>query len=606
MARTVSVVSSMVVFVLAVAGPARAGSPPCETTLLKESAALQRLVLSRLARCRSDVLLGHLLPLTDCTTHDPTGAVAAAKARFQSRVQAACDDAALASLAYPGPCPDLGGPPFTASDAVACIVGLTDDAAETIVMRGAPASIPLDAADTECERALLAASAKHARRHTTLLTKCLLSGGGRACGSRLNPTATEERYFTRVNKKCVGVKDLDFVDVLGYGAVCSGEGGMRGVASCLASDARCLVESVLPATHPRARAALDGAGRSGEFVCAGVSAAQIAFPLTMRVDVDFLAPACSETLEFSGMALLEVGSQLASSVETEIVALALSGTSACLAGPVTLGVAPSPPSAGTIDGIVGGIGGLEQGNANLSLHAALDTPLGPLGNLVPMAFTGAVTSLPPSPGTSIVFGGPPAPLVDDTSTVRGTITAAEATAEASPDCCDLKSFTKSGDEYDDSDGSSHKKIKFTFMVNDGKDPRRCILVNWLQGSFRKGDGTFFPVRSYDMTVDTNFPTKSVDSKDTDPAYWSRGGARWRYVAENATTASATDDPGPALRSEHGAIYAMKFEMCVYCIDDVPATAPQSGAGIGTAKACLPWEYSVVVGADGSFTHPALP
>lgn len=179
--------------------------------------------------------------------------------------------------------------------------------------------------------------------------------------------------------------------------------------------------------------------------------------------------------------------------------------------------------------------------------------------------------------------------------------------ERKKSCCDLVSFEvePETDKYIDKDGESHKRIKFKFKVKKGADPKKCVLVNWEKGFFKNGDGTYFrETQQGNAGTPINYPKWQVDTVDTDPIYWSQPGSRWNYVSEGDDTYSATDDPGPALSTEHGAEYAMQFRMCIYCIDDVPEKKTDH---VITSKAikCIDWEYSVKVGKDGTFTHPKL-
>jgi hypothetical protein len=171
------------------------------------------------------------------------------------------------------------------------------------------------------------------------------------------------------------------------------------------------------------------------------------------------------------------------------------------------------------------------------------------------------------------------------------------------DCCELVSFNADDPGYNDN-GESHKKIKFKFKVKAGSDPKKCILVQWCKGSFKQGNGKPFTATHQDKNTPIDFSDWTIDTVDTDPAYWSKDGSRWNYDSEGDDTYSATDDPGPATSSEHGAVYAMKFKMCIYCIDEVPEKKVN---GTITAKAikCIEWQYSVKVANDGAFTHPDL-
>jgi hypothetical protein len=90
--------------------------------------------------------------------------------------------------------------------------------------------------------------------------------------------------------------------------------------------------------------------------------------------------------------------------------------------------------------------------------------------------------------------------------------------------------------------------------------------------------------------------------DADPVYWSDAGGRWNY-ASTPHGFYATDSPGPARSSQHGAEFALQFQMGLYRLADLPATT--TGTIGATPLAMVPWQYSVKVDAAGRFTHPAL-
>ena len=46
----------------------------------------------------------------------------------------------------------------------------------------------------------------------------------------------------------------------------------------------------------------------------------------------------------------------------------------------------------------------------------------------------------------------------------------------------------------------------------------------------------------------------------------------------------------------------RVPLCIFCIDDVPADAPETFSSAGAIQ-CINWEYKVTVTADGKFTHP---
>ncbi len=164
-------------------------------------------------------------------------------------------------------------------------------------------------------------------------------------------------------------------------------------------------------------------------------------------------------------------------------------------------------------------------------------------------------------------------------------------------------LSASGDDYSaDTATESHKKIKFTVGVPSGQDVKDYGLVNWVKGSMKDGSGKFFKWTMYGNSVDANNSDFKVDSLDADPLYWSDASARWNYTATSGGF-FATDDPGPALKTETGAVYALKFSMRLYKLADVPTTT--SGTIAATALQSVDWQYSVKVSSTGAFSHPAL-
>ena len=170
---------------------------------------------------------------------------------------------------------------------------------------------------------------------------------------------------------------------------------------------------------------------------------------------------------------------------------------------------------------------------------------------------------------------PPAPIVD--------------VGEKAKSCCGVDSFTKSDDSYVDTPTDTRKHIKFTFKVKSGSDPRKCAMVNWIQGTAKNKDGTFRKVRMFDKTIDYNLPAMRIDSLDKDPIYWSTSSARWNYVSSGADSYYATDSPGPKVWVD-GIDYDLKFKMCLHCIDDVSATSDESGSGVKNPLKCIDWTF----------------
>lgn len=160
----------------------------------------------------------------------------------------------------------------------------------------------------------------------------------------------------------------------------------------------------------------------------------------------------------------------------------------------------------------------------------------------------------------------------------------------------------SNDTYTDNASESRKNIKFNVTVPSGLTAKDYALVNFIKGSMKDGSGKYFKVKMYGKTVDANYSSFQVDSVDEDPVYWSDSSARWNYTT-TPTGFYATDSPGPALTSEHGAVYALKFKIGLFKLADVPTTT--SGTIAATAMQEVPWDYSVVVSDKGTFTHPSI-
>jgi hypothetical protein len=188
---------------------------------------------------------------------------------------------------------------------------------------------------------------------------------------------------------------------------------------------------------------------------------------------------------------------------------------------------------------------------------------------------------PPAPGP------PPVPA------------AAPKPAPATPPSLSLEN-----DSYTDSGKTSHKNIKFKVKVPSSLTATDYALVNKLQGSSKKADGTPHKVTMYGSTVDYDFPKEQVDSLDADPVYWSDASARWNYTTESDGF-SATDDPGPpGYKFEPGDVTAVKFKIGLYKLSDLPTTT--SGSIAATPVEEKPWQYSVTADAKtGALSHPAL-
>lgn len=174
--------------------------------------------------------------------------------------------------------------------------------------------------------------------------------------------------------------------------------------------------------------------------------------------------------------------------------------------------------------------------------------------------------------------------------------------EAAKSCCEFESFTASNDSYTDTPTDTRKNIKFTYKVKKGSDPKKCVMVNWIQGTAKNKDGTFRKVQMFDKTVDYNFPAMRIDSLDKDPVYWSNSSARWNYQSGATDAYYATDSPGPQVWVD-GIDYNLKFKMCLHCIDDVSTTSDASGSGVKNPLKCIDWTFKAKYdGAAKKFTH----
>jgi hypothetical protein len=167
---------------------------------------------------------------------------------------------------------------------------------------------------------------------------------------------------------------------------------------------------------------------------------------------------------------------------------------------------------------------------------------------------------------------------------------------------DKPSLSLSNDTYNDTATESHKKIHFNVSVPSSGNVKDYALVNWVKGYMKDGSGNYFKAKMYGSTVDANYSSWQVDSVDPDPIYWSEPGTRWNY---NVVSGGfyATDDPGPALHTEHKAVYALKFKIGLYKFSDLPATT--SGTISATPLEEKPWQYSVKVSSTGTFSHPNI-
>jgi len=175
---------------------------------------------------------------------------------------------------------------------------------------------------------------------------------------------------------------------------------------------------------------------------------------------------------------------------------------------------------------------------------------------------------------------------------------------AAPSAPATPTLSLGNNSYVDSGNTSHKTIQFKVAVPGGLSAADFALVNKLQGSMKKADGTFHKVQMYGSTVDFNFASEQVDSVDPDPIYWSSATARWNYTTVPGGF-QATDDPGPPGYSfAKGDVAAVKFKIGLYRLAGVPTTT--TGSISATPLSELPWQYSVVANATtGALSHPTL-
>jgi hypothetical protein len=157
--------------------------------------------------------------------------------------------------------------------------------------------------------------------------------------------------------------------------------------------------------------------------------------------------------------------------------------------------------------------------------------------------------------------------------------------------------------YKDSAASSHKKIYFWVRVPKDSTRNDYVLVNWIKGHMKKGDGTYWKAKMYGSLVNANFGGWQVDSVDADPVYWSDASGRWNYVNAGDDAFYGTDDPGPALSTETGAKYKLDFKIELYKRSDVPVTTTGNlGGAESKGLSSINWTYHVDVDASGKFTH----
>lgn len=183
-------------------------------------------------------------------------------------------------------------------------------------------------------------------------------------------------------------------------------------------------------------------------------------------------------------------------------------------------------------------------------------------------------------------------------------TAPNASPTQTPPPPAVPTLTVADPGYTDAGSTSTKTVVFNVAVPSGVTAGDYALVNKLQGSIGKADGSFYNVRMYGSVVPFNFTAEQVDSVDADPVYASTATSRWNYTT-TAGGFSSNDTPGPVNGVfARGDVAAVRFKIGLYRLADLPATT--TGAIAATPISEVPWRYSVVCDATtGAVTHPAL-
>jgi hypothetical protein len=223
-------------------------------------------------------------------------------------------------------------------------------------------------------------------------------------------------------------------------------------------------------------------------------------------------------------------------------------------------------------------------------------------------------SRPPYPTRPADVAGPTRPRRSDSSSAQRP-SQVPVRAESDPDgittgggdtgsgaaTTPSASLTLSNDTYTDTAEASKKKTFFNATWSGGAR-EDYVIVNWLKGFQKDDEGKPFPIMMYGKLVDFDFADWQVDSKDEDPAYWSKDGVRWRYNVDGPHKFSAYDTPGPLETADGaGAQAKVSFKTAVYKNADVPATTTGSLAATPLSS-FQPWEYNVAVQGGGKFKH----
>lgn len=102
-----------------------------------------------------------------------------------------------------------------------------------------------------------------------------------------------------------------------------------------------------------------------------------------------------------------------------------------------------------------------------------------------------------------------------------------------------------------------------------------------------------------------FPDWQIDSTDSDPVVWSREGSRWNYQQQGKRTFWAEDRPSPLAPFEAApAVSDLKFQVRLYCAEDVPRTA-NSASELPEPLETVEWEDSTCWEHGKEPTHPGF-
>jgi len=266
-----------VLAMLLIAGPVGAEPTTCQRSVLKESIKYAQKALKELGKCEDRVIKGKLPALTDCTA-DPVIAFKIAKAETKLRAamgkkcggsDRSCgtggDDDSLASIGWPGTCPDFETLGCTNSigdcdDIGECLFCVNDAAVNetraTIFDDLLPSSPSADKALNKCQRTLGKETIKHHKTVTKTLQKCW---DKRLKGSHANPcpdpgdgsavaklAKAESKRSIKICKACGGDDKLCGTNgdlspnAIGFAPLCPSVGDCQRVISTVADINECL------------------------------------------------------------------------------------------------------------------------------------------------------------------------------------------------------------------------------------------------------------------------------------------------------------------------------------------------------------------------------